>query len=245
VSVIHERLQASRYDKQLAIIVPYRDRANHLEKFLPHMVKYFQRDKLDRFIKYTIHIIEQMGTGPFNRGKLLNAGFLISQDAAEYFCFHDVDYLPLWADYSYVSRPTLLIRYGLVLRENLKTFLGAVVMLSKADFLKANGYSNNYWGWGYEDADLAARVKVAGLEKDNRDGTFVALKHKHSGHNPDGTLMAGALTNKQQFLAGQATMRDTYMSDGVNSVQYELVESTKMVVGGKEADQIYHHKVII
>ena len=27
------------------------------------------------------------------------------------------------------------------------------------DFLKVNGYSNNYWGWGYEDDDLLFRCK--------------------------------------------------------------------------------------
>lgn len=238
-------MQVSRYDKRLAIIVAYRDRADHLEKFVPHMVKYFQRDKLDRSIKYSMHIIEQMGTQPFNKGRLLNAGFLIAQDAAEYFCFHDVDYLPIWADYSYVYRPTRLIRYGLVIGEDRKKFFGAVVMMNKADFLKVNGYSNNYWGWGYEDVDLTVRFKVAGLEKDTRDGTFVALPHEHNGLNSDGTLTAGALANKQRLMASQATMRDTYMNDGVNSIKYDLVESTKVVIGGKGVDRVYHYKVRI
>ena len=39
-----------RYAKRLAIVVPYRDRAEHLSRFVPHMVTYFQRDKLDRQI---------------------------------------------------------------------------------------------------------------------------------------------------------------------------------------------------
>ena len=37
-----------RYSKRLAIIVPYRDRADHLARFVPHLVAYFERDKLDR-----------------------------------------------------------------------------------------------------------------------------------------------------------------------------------------------------
>ena len=36
------------YARRLAIVVPYRDRAEHLARFLPHMVTYFERDKLDR-----------------------------------------------------------------------------------------------------------------------------------------------------------------------------------------------------
>ena len=27
------------------------------------------------------------------------------------------------------------------------------------DFVVVNGYSNNYWGWGYEDDDLLFRCK--------------------------------------------------------------------------------------
>jgi hypothetical protein len=48
-----------RYAKRLAIVVPYRDRAEHLAKFVPHIATYFQRDKLDRQIPVTINIIEQ------------------------------------------------------------------------------------------------------------------------------------------------------------------------------------------
>jgi hypothetical protein len=42
-----------RYSKRLAIVVPYRDRAEHLAKFVPHLAAYFQRDKLDRQIAVT------------------------------------------------------------------------------------------------------------------------------------------------------------------------------------------------
>jgi hypothetical protein len=88
----------SRYDKTLSIIVPYRDRAEHLSQFLPHMITYFQMDKLDKYINYSIHIVEQFDDKKFNRGKINNCGFLITKDYADYFCFHDVDYLPIWAD---------------------------------------------------------------------------------------------------------------------------------------------------
>jgi hypothetical protein len=48
-----------RFSKRLAIVVPYRDRAEHLAKFVPHVAAYFERDKLDRQIAVTINIIEQ------------------------------------------------------------------------------------------------------------------------------------------------------------------------------------------
>ena len=98
---IGKKPSLSGYDKTLAIIVPYRDRSEHLTQFLSHMSAYFQRDKLDRYIKCSIHIVEQLGNERFNSGKLKNCGFSLTKDKADYFCFHDVDYLPIWADCSY------------------------------------------------------------------------------------------------------------------------------------------------
>jgi hypothetical protein len=109
-----------------------------------------------------VHIVEQLGNDPFNRGRLLNAGFVMTKDAADYFCFHDVDYLPIWADYSYVERPTRLICHGVVRVENYEQLFGGVVAFNRADFERINGYSNDYWGWGYEDVDLRLRCIRAG-----------------------------------------------------------------------------------
>jgi hypothetical protein len=77
---------------------PYRDRAQHLAQFIPHVVTYFERDKLDRQIAVTINIVEQAGNAPFSRGRLANCGFLLTRDTSDYVCIHDVDYLPMWAD---------------------------------------------------------------------------------------------------------------------------------------------------
>jgi len=102
-----------RYSKRLAIVVPYRDRPEHLARFVPHIASYFERDKLDRQITVTINIIEQWGNAPFSRGRLANCGFLLTQEASDYVCIHDVDYLPMWADYSWTQNPARLIWHGL------------------------------------------------------------------------------------------------------------------------------------
>ena len=86
---------AARYGRRLAIVVPYRDRAEHLSQLLPHFQTYFQRDKLDSFLKVSFHVVEQAGTGPFNLGKVRNCGYMLSRDDSDYTCFHDVDYLPI------------------------------------------------------------------------------------------------------------------------------------------------------
>ena len=98
--------------KRLAIIVPYRERRQHLDQFVPHMRAYFARDKLDKDIDYRVLIVEQEAGLPFNRGALKNAGFLLAEVRSDYCCFHDIDYLPIWADYSPVDRPTPIVWYG-------------------------------------------------------------------------------------------------------------------------------------
>jgi hypothetical protein len=143
---------SSNYGKSLAIVVPYRDRAGHLQQFIPHLKAYFERDKLDRHLRYTVHIVEQADDRKFNKGKLCNCGFALAENDADYFCFHDVDYLPVWTDYSYCLEPTHLIRHGLHPVCRYPGFFGAVNLFNKEDFGKINGFSNEYWGWGEEDA---------------------------------------------------------------------------------------------
>jgi hypothetical protein len=89
--------------EKLAIVVPYRDREEHLRRFLPAM----ESSDLLEGIDYEILIVEQEDGKPFNRGKLLNIG-AIQSHTASYYCFHDVDMLPVVSDYSYVEVPTHL-----------------------------------------------------------------------------------------------------------------------------------------
>src|SRR5690349_8601821 len=113
--------------RRLAIVVPYRDRAANLAAFVPHVVEFFRRRNLLRTIRPSIYVIEEHCIDPFNVGNVLNVVFLLTRDTNDYFCFHDVDYLPLEADYSWSPRPARLILHGLTLRENWETFFSGVV----------------------------------------------------------------------------------------------------------------------
>ena len=61
-------------------------------------------------IDHTIIVVEQVDDNDFNRGKLLNIGFnAAKKEGCDYVVFHDIDLLPINADYSYANKPTHLI----------------------------------------------------------------------------------------------------------------------------------------
>ena len=148
---------------KLGVIVPYRDRPNQLKRFTSHMETYLKD------MDYEILIIEQSDDKPFNRGKLLNAGYKYAVDmGCDYFVFHDIDMLPEDVDYSYSDKPLHLATH--LQEHDYETtffdYFGGVTMFTKEDFKTINGFSNEYWGWGFEDDDLLIRCIESDLELD-------------------------------------------------------------------------------
>lgn len=222
---------------RLSIVVPYRDRAAHLAAFLPHLTAYFQRDKLDKHIPYRITVVEQAPGKLFSAARLRNIGFLLTEAECDYVCFHDVDYLPIWADYSMPDRPTRIVWYGADrvpldqgsrkrVRHRYESFFGAVVMMPKADFRRANGYGNAYWGWGYQDSDLRERCAAEGLEIGFRDGTFTVLPHKSRGFRLEGGPTEEHERNRALFEERRATAKTLrlHRTDGLGDLEYKLLE---------------------
>lgn len=138
---------------KLGVIVPYRKRPTHLRKF-QESIKEYLRD-----YDYELIIVEQADDLPFNRGKLLNIGFKTAiRKQCDYVVFHDVDMLPRDVDYSYSEVPLhLATNFVNSKRELFKTYFGGVTMFPTELFKRINGFSNEYWGWGFEDDDLLLR----------------------------------------------------------------------------------------
>jgi len=139
---------------KLGIIVPYRKRPGHLRKFR-QSIKSYLKDQ-----DYELIVVEQNDDLPFNRGKLLNIGFKVAlRKQCDYVVFHDVDMLPVDVDYSYSDVPIhLATNFTNSKREIFKTYFGGVTMFPSGLFKKVNGFSNEYWGWGFEDDDLLMRL---------------------------------------------------------------------------------------
>jgi len=188
---------------RLGIIVPFRKREAHLIQFIPHMTA--------RFPKAFIAIIEQYDDKPFNRAKLLNVGYHYYNQHFDYFAAHDVDMLPVKADYSYPNTPTHIAtqaeQFGY--KMPFAEYFGGVTLFNNEDFEKVNGYSNEYFGWGAEDDDIRKRVIAAGLTIGSRPCSFKSMPHARK---IDANLHA-----KNVALLNAGT------NDGLSDLQYEVV----------------------
>ena len=140
---------------KLGVIVPYRHRYPQLQLFKTRISKYLQ----DKGIDYELIVVEQDDAKLFNRGKLLNIGYNYAKGLhCDYIVFHDVDMLPLGVDYSYSQIPihlaTNFISQSDTKRTIFDTYFGGVTLFPIEVFELINGFSNEYWGWGFEDDDL-------------------------------------------------------------------------------------------
>ena len=138
---------------KIAIIVPYRDREENLKLFLNHMHPFLAKQQLE----YGIYIIEPLGNLTFNRGFLMNIGFveaLKDKNDWQCFTFHDVDLLPEDERniYSCPETPRHMSSAVSTLKYRLpyEKIFGGVTSFTKEQYYKINGFSNVFFGWGGE-----------------------------------------------------------------------------------------------
>lgn len=146
----------------MTILVPYRDREEHLKAFIPHMQKVLPHAR--------IIVIEQMDNKVFNRGKLLNIGYR-EAPKDDYYCMHDVDMLPLQVDYTPAGTITQLASSDIQKTD----YLGGVTLFHGELFGVLNGYPNDFHRG--EDNALMFTIKMYGIPVINRFGKFHRLNH--------------------------------------------------------------------
>ena len=192
-------------DNKLNIIVSYRDPGDGYRERQLNIFKDQMKLIFDGKIDYHIYIIEQesvrdnydklpdeykqSGTkmAKFNLGMLKNIGFIIANKENNkiqnaYYVLSDVDLLPseeLIKDYlRFPDTPIHLGNKGT--RYNIKDdddkFLGGVLSVNSDDFLKCNGYPNNFWGWGGEDNALKQRLDTNNLDIQRPEGSVIDLE---------------------------------------------------------------------
>lgn len=162
---------------KLCIIIPYRDREKNLNKLINHLHWFLPKNNI---YNYFIVVTEQNNNKPFNKGHIMNSAYLQFKNEFDYVCFHDVDLIPLEADYTYFESPIHLCPF--VEQFNYKipydTIFGGVTLFDKKSFEIVNGYSNLFYGWGAEDDDMFNRIKISNMEPHRRHiGRYLSLDH--------------------------------------------------------------------
>lgn len=199
--------------KDVCIIVPYRNREEHLAKFAPHMNKILN----DQNLSFDILVVEQVPGKGFNRAKLLNVGYDHVKDRYTNYVFHDVDMLPIEGKASYepVEHPT---HYAAIVEQfswNLAypDYVGGVTAFDEESFKKINGFSNVYYTWGAEDDDMYRRAQDVGLKFMRRQNMYSSLPHER--------IIIQETYRENLRLFGEWQQR--YKTDGLNSLEYRVL----------------------
>jgi beta-1,4-galactosyltransferase 1 len=197
----------------IGIAIPYRRREFHLKKFMESVPGTLKSRK----INYSIVIVEQKNEKPFNRGKLLNIGFdfLYKNYGIKTFISHDVDHYPhACCPYEELNEPCLLRK------QNYKGHVGGVFSIGSDNFIKVNGYSNIFWGYGSEDDEFYLRLERENLLPIiNKNYQFAVDDHDY---DPD----PGNKLYQQNYELLQKRKTETkidYKTDGLTTLKYTIL----------------------
>jgi hypothetical protein len=236
----HKEITIERAQKKMSLIVPFRNREEHLKIFIPKITAYLNSQKID----YEIIIVEQDSATPFNRAKLMNIGVLHARKESEYFVFHDVDLIPQNIDYRYCNHSLKLFTYieqdDTTNKKYKQTNFGGAVLIPKKIFYDINGFSNNYWQWGSEDDDFFVRHLLKGyIPLYDTKGQFKTLPHEHALK----TNEYGKLTNNKKLIKKNKQLRDrnrktlsklkrgltNQYHNGINNMHNYLIDSNTII----------------
>lgn len=217
--------------QKVAIIIPYKNREDHLKALLATLHPMLQRQRT----AYCIFVSEQEDEGRFNKGAVMNAGFREVMKSSPFDCviFHDVDMLPENDRNIYQCQDAPTHLSPLIDKFQYKPYgtdFGGVTMLKPAHYIAVNGMSNLFWGWGREDDDMQFRVERANftvLKPINyEDGRYKMIPHQHPWIFRNFKLRDS--TTDVRFLPPEYLVkyRERSTIEGVNSVDYKLASST-------------------
>ncbi|ELT92534.1 hypothetical protein CAPTEDRAFT_92579, partial [Capitella teleta] len=178
----------------VAIIVPYRQRENHLKMFINNMHRFLSNQS----ISFTIYVVEHTCPTIFNRAILHNIGYKEAKAEQKFDCyvFHDVDLIPekLENYYHCDNSPQHLV----VTRNRTKyimfstRYFGGGVLFSPEHYELINGFTNKIFGWGGEDNNAYFRVLDKNLTIHRYPGSvasYTMFEHGWDTGNPRNDLI--------------------------------------------------------
>ena len=208
-------------------VVPYRNREKQLENFNKIMVPILEKD----IGEYQIWYIHQCNNKMFNRGALLNIGFLIAANKyPDYYkeityVFHDIDIYP--TTFNVINYRTIngivYHPYGEKLSD-IGGSLGCFCVFKGIDYLRVNGHPN-YYGWGSEDVCISRRCKIVDLFINEND--FIPRRtHKQIMDIPSNDTLSQLkeklICNNRNFLACQKE-NHMYSRNGLRNLRFKII----------------------
>lgn len=203
------------------IIIPYRNREQHLRYFIENTVPLFEK----HLPNSKVVVVEQNEGKTFNRGKLLNVGFKEYENKTKYFITQDVDINPseniVKNVYTNINHPI----YRIYSAHN--SSLGGIVKLSYDTVISVNGFPSNIWGWGIEDRALYYKCLITQIpifNNDNRD--FKILSHKSNAKCYTGKKLeqSNKWSKSQINKLSQEDKLKLINESGLNNLEYTVLE---------------------
>ena len=118
-------------EQKIAIIIPYRNRESNLKIFLSNMHPFLVAQNAS----YGIYLVEPLANLTFNRGILMNVGFIESlkdtNNLWDCFIFHDVDMIPEDTRNIYKCDNDLPVHYAVAVSKFDYSYVNFFVCLKK------------------------------------------------------------------------------------------------------------------
>lgn len=242
-------LRLPKFNNNFAFVTCYRNtsdnsRLNQGLKFLEIQQRYYQKI----FGEIDVYIInQQQDDTPFNIGKLKNIGFQLATQEKKYdhIIFTDIDMIANLDLLKYLATTPEGImslassgtRYDTVQysdrdkpsKHRLKPFLGGMISVSSDNFIKFNGYPNNFFGWGGEDDSLIIRtVSELGGIIEIPNGSVIDLEDYVSAKDKLTNLKQNNLKEKN-IVEKVFNDIENYKVNGLSTLSFTIVKKQKML----------------
>lgn len=214
------------------IIIPYRNRKQHLDYFIEHSVPLIVKNMPNT----KIIIIEQNNDELFNRGKLMNVAFKEYQNLTHNFITHDVDINPFEETIQTFYTKKLNDNQVIGIYTSCAGTLGGIIKISSLSIFKCNGFPNNYRGWGCEDKALQNRVEYynISIQKNILNNDPNRTKYFNIFNDINDRKTDTLFTNKTTFEYNTFQTLDNdkklnhILSSGLNNLEYNIFEKQKI-----------------
>jgi hypothetical protein len=215
------------------ILIPYRNRANHLKYFLENSVPKL-KETIDNL---EILIIEQSNDGKlFNRGKVLNIGFKYYDNDDYYYITQDVDTNPIHED-SLNQYKKDLPNYFYRIYSSAAGTLGGIIKFKGNIFREINGFPNDYWGWGLEDNVLWHRAKMLDKLGNINKNKFILTKNGRKNvlfkvfEQPKKNRSKNFNLKKKRTLMNKNTSEEKnnyVLNSGLNNLEFKILKEENL-----------------